>query len=81
VRMAEDALHFQMERFGDDGTYYVIRGVEIALVTDGTTIEEALHHLREAVALYYEGDNQLVVPMPKRLYGKSKPLSPTLPSQ
>ncbi len=51
-----DVLHFRMERHDDEGTYYVINGVEIALTTDGDTIEEALRHLREAVELYYEGD-------------------------
>jgi len=52
-----DVLHFQMERHDDEGTYFVITGVEIALVTDGETIEEALKNLREAVELYFEGDN------------------------
>ncbi len=60
--MAEDVLHFQMERFDDEGTYYVISGVELALVTDGRTIEEALRRLREALALYYAGDNLLALP-------------------
>jgi len=40
----------------------VISGVEIALVTDGRTIEEALRRLREALALYYAGDNLLALP-------------------
>ncbi len=56
--MSENVLHFRVERFDDEeGINYVITGVEIALVTDGETIEEALHNLREAVELYYEGDN------------------------
>ncbi len=59
--MLPDVLHFRMERHTDEGVYYVISGVEIALVTDGETIEEALHNLREAVELYFEGD-QLVLP-------------------
>lgn len=55
--MAENKLHFRMERHDDeDGVYYVVEGVEIALVTDGETIEEALRHLREAVELYYEDE-------------------------
>ncbi|MBE2268206.1 MAG: hypothetical protein IAE80_08220 [Anaerolinea sp.] len=45
-----------MERHTDDGVYYVISGVEIALVTDGETIEDALHNLREAFELHFEGD-------------------------
>ena len=56
--MTPDTVHFTMERFDDeDGIYYVITGVEIALVTDGPTIEEALCNLREAVELYYEDDH------------------------
>jgi predicted RNase H-like HicB family nuclease len=54
--MTPETVHFTMERFDDEaGVYYVITGVEIALVTDGPTIEEALRNLREAVDLYYEG--------------------------
>jgi predicted RNase H-like HicB family nuclease len=56
--MASNALYFRIERFDDeDGVYYVVSGIEIKLVTDGKTLEEALHSLREAVDLYYEGDN------------------------
>lgn len=55
--MLPDVLHFRMERWTDEGVYYVISGVEIALVTDGETIEEALRNLREAVDLYFEGDD------------------------
>ena len=51
-----DILHFQMERHADAGVYYVISGIEIALTTEGDTIEEALRNLREAVELYFEGD-------------------------
>ncbi|MBN1565638.1 MAG: type II toxin-antitoxin system HicB family antitoxin [Anaerolineae bacterium] len=58
-----DVLHFHMERYDDeDGIYYVINGVEIALVTDGETIETALRNLREAVELYYEDDNLPTLP-------------------
>ncbi len=52
-----DLLHFRMECHVDEGVYYVINGLEIALTTDGDTIEEALRNLREAVELYYEGDS------------------------
>lgn len=52
-----DTLHFTLQRFDDDdGVYYVISGKEIALVTDGKAIEDALKNLREAVELYFEGD-------------------------
>ncbi len=55
--MADTILHFRMERHDDeDGVYYVISGLDISLVTDGDTIEDALRNLREAIELYYEGD-------------------------
>jgi predicted RNase H-like HicB family nuclease len=55
--MTPEILHFTIERFHDeDGIYYVVSGVEIALTTDGATIEESLRNLRAAVELYYEGD-------------------------
>ncbi len=57
-----DRLHFRMERHDDEGIYYVISGIEIALTTDGETIEEALRNLPEAVGLYFEGDNLTVIP-------------------
>lgn len=61
--MPEEALHFRIERYDDeDGVYYVVTGQEIALVTEGDTIEEALRNLREAVELYYEGDELLGLP-------------------
>jgi predicted RNase H-like HicB family nuclease len=56
--MVENKLHFRMERHDDEaGVYYVVEGVEIAVVTDGETIEEALRNLREAVELYYDDDD------------------------
>jgi predicted RNase H-like HicB family nuclease len=57
--MPPDVLHFRIERFDDpdDGLNYVVSGEEIALVTEGDTIEEARHNLREAVELYIEGDD------------------------
>lgn len=61
--MPESVLHFRIERHDDeDGVYYVVSGGEIALVTDGATIEAALRNLREAVALYYDGDDLPALP-------------------
>lgn len=49
--------HFIVERYDDeDGIYFVVHGVDISLVTDGETLEEALRNLREAVELHYEGE-------------------------
>ncbi len=61
--MPADVLHFRVERHDDeDGVYNVVEGAEIALVTDGKTLEEALHNLREAVELYFEGDDRPRLP-------------------
>jgi predicted RNase H-like HicB family nuclease len=37
--------------------YYVAQCVGISVVTQGKTIDEALHNLQEAVSLYLEGEN------------------------
>ncbi|MBN8592888.1 MAG: type II toxin-antitoxin system HicB family antitoxin [Anaerolineae bacterium] len=61
--MPPELLHFRVERFDDeDGVYFVVSGQEIALVTEGDTLDEALRHLREAVELYYEEDGLTVLP-------------------
>lgn len=60
--MADNVLHFHLERFDDEDVYYVISGEEIALTTDGETIEDALKNLREAIELYFEGDNLTELP-------------------
>jgi predicted RNase H-like HicB family nuclease len=61
--MPPETLHFRVERFDDeDGVYFVVNGQEIALVTEGDTLDEALRHLREAVELYYEGDGLSELP-------------------
>jgi predicted RNase H-like HicB family nuclease len=40
-----------------DEKYYVAECVEIAVVTQGLTIDETLKNLEEAVALHLEGEN------------------------
>ncbi len=40
-----------------DETGFVAECVEIAVVTQGKTIDETLHNLKEAVALHLEGEN------------------------
>lgn len=42
-------------RRGDQ--YYVAECVEIAVVTQGRTVDETLSNLREAVALHLEGED------------------------
>lgn len=37
--------------------YYVIECLEIAVVSQGRTIDEAIDNLREAVALHLEGED------------------------
>lgn len=39
--MTNQSLHFRIERYDDeDGVYFVASGREIALVTEGDTLEE-----------------------------------------
>jgi predicted RNase H-like HicB family nuclease len=61
---ARDTLEIKVEVTYDDefGTVYVATSDELGLVTDGQTFEELLDNLREAVSLYYEGDNLPVFP-------------------
>jgi len=40
-----------------DESGFVAECVEIAVVTQGTTLDETIHNLREAVALHLEGEN------------------------
>lgn len=60
--MPDKTLHFKMFRYDDEGVYYVIEGIEIALVTEGDTIEDALRNLREAVELYFEDEDLTELP-------------------
>ncbi|MFR9802261.1 type II toxin-antitoxin system HicB family antitoxin [Pseudonocardia sp. RS010] len=39
-----------------DGEWYVARCLEIAVVSQGETVDEALASLREALELYFEDD-------------------------
>lgn len=41
-----------------DGGYTVTVPALPGCVTDGTTIDEALEHAREAIALYLDGENE-----------------------
>ncbi|MBI4220042.1 MAG: type II toxin-antitoxin system HicB family antitoxin [Chloroflexi bacterium] len=43
-------------RSGEDG-YYVAECVEIAVVTQGCTVDETLRNLQEAVSLHLEGED------------------------
>jgi len=43
-------------RLGDESGF-VAECVEVAVVTQGTTIDETINNLREAVALHLEGEN------------------------
>lgn len=39
------------------GNYYVVECMEIAVVTQGKTLDETMTNLQEAVALHLEGEN------------------------
>ena len=52
--MRQQILHFHVSR-GD--THYVASGVEVAVVTQGKTLDELSKNIEEAVALHLEGEN------------------------
>jgi predicted RNase H-like HicB family nuclease len=56
--MAESNLQHTIKAFVRRGEeQYVAECVEIAVVTQGRTLEETLGNLREAVALHLEGED------------------------
>lgn len=56
-----------------DGKWYVARSLELGVTSQGKTIEEAQHNLREAVELYLED-----APSNSRLLSKEPPLVTSL---
>lgn len=52
--MKQQILHFHIAK-GDD--QYVASGVELAVVTQGKTLDELSKNIEEAVALYLEGED------------------------
>jgi predicted RNase H-like HicB family nuclease len=52
-----------------EGKWYVARCLELGVVSQGKTIEEAQNNLKEAVELYLEGQ-----PKTKRYLSKKAPL-------
>jgi predicted RNase H-like HicB family nuclease len=38
-------------------THYVAEGVEVAIVTQGKTLDETINNLKEAVELHLKGEN------------------------
>lgn len=56
--------------------WYVARCIELGVVSQGKTIEEAQHNLKEAVELYLED-----VPRPEQYFSKKAPFVTTLEVQ
>jgi predicted RNase H-like HicB family nuclease len=52
--MKQQILHFHIAK-GDE--YYVASGVELAIVTQGKTLDELSKNIEEAVALHLEGED------------------------
>ena len=51
-------MHHSIKAFVHKGeNYYVAECVEIAVVTQGKTLDETIANLQEAVALHLEGEN------------------------
>mgnify|MGYP003396300858 CR=1 FL=1 len=46
-----------------EGKWYVARCIELGVVSQGRTIEEAQNNLREAVELYMEDDDGIFIPI------------------
>lgn len=47
-----------------DGSLYVARCLEVEVTSQGTTVEESLTNLREALELYFEGEPATEFPAP-----------------
>jgi len=45
--------------------YYVAECLEVDVVTQGTTIDEALLNIKEAIALYFENEDIKEIGLPK----------------
>ncbi len=45
--------------------YYIGECLEIDVVTQGETIDETLHNLKEAIALYFEGESLQRIELPQ----------------
>lgn len=46
--------------------YYVAQGVELAIVTQGKTLDELIRNINEAVALHLEGEDLAELGLVKR---------------
>lgn len=53
-----DTIHVVLRR---DGRDYVAECLEVAVVTQGTTADEVLENLREAIALHLEGEDPAAI--------------------
>lgn len=56
-----------------EGKWFVVRCVELGVVSQGKTIKEAQKNIKEAVELYLEGN-----PESKKYLAKNEPLISTL---
>jgi predicted RNase H-like HicB family nuclease len=45
--------------------YYVAECLEVDVITQGTTIDEALLNFKEAIALYFKNENISEIGLPK----------------
>ncbi len=74
-RGAREAVHVVLHR--ENGTY-VAEGLEVAVVTQGRTLDELLVNLREALTLHLEGEDAAalgVVPNPRIVLTYETPLA------
>ena len=61
---ARDTVHAVMIRSGD---WYTAECLELAVVTQGRTLDETVSNLRDAISLHLEGEDRAVLGLAKRL--------------
>ena len=60
--MADDKKFRLTAAITKEGKFYVARCLEVEVTSQGESIDEALHNLREALELYYEDQVDVEVP-------------------
>ena len=60
--MANDKRFRMTAAITKDGKFYVARCLEIEIASQGETMEEAIHNLKEAIELYYEDQVDIDAP-------------------
>ena len=54
----KNIVQFQITQ--EDG-YFIAEGVNVAIVTEATTLDELAKNIKDAVALYFEGEDPIAL--------------------